>query len=269
MHTVVCIKQIIDPEIPPHLFRLDPVTKRQARGRQVLLISDFDAIALEVALQLREKAGGKVTAVTIGEMGEREAKEALHTALAMGADETFLLSDPAFGRPDSLGKARILAAALRKIGDFDLVLCGRQAGDVELGLVGPFLAEEMGLPCATLIANVEPSGDGVRLRRPIEGGYEVLAAPLPLVATVTNDESNVARYASVRGLRRAMRTPVPVWSAADLGLDPATVGPEEARLVLDEVFIPQRESRCEFITGETGEEKARRLLERLRELHLV
>ena len=266
MHIIVCLKQIIDPEIPPHVFQIDPVKKKQVRGRQVLVISDFDAIALEVALQLKEKTDGKVTAITIG---EAEAVESLHTALAMGADETVLISDPAFENADSFGKAHILAAALRKLGEFDGVLCGRQAGDVELGLVGPFLAEKMGLPCITLVANVEPEDGKMRLKRPIEGGYEILKAPLPFLATITNDESNVARYASVRGIRAAMRTKVPAWSAADLGIDPAEVGPETAKIKLEELFIPQREIRCEFIEGESGPEMAKQLALRLRELKLI
>lgn len=266
MHIVVCLKQIIDPEIPPHIFQIDPVEKKQIRGRQVLLISDFDAIALEVALQLKEKIGGEVTAITIG---EKEALEALHTALAMGVDEAVLVSDPTFADADSFGKAHILAAGLGKIGHFDGVLCGRQAGDVELGLVGPFLAEKLGLPCVTLAANMELANGKMRLRRPVENGYEILETSLPFLATVTNDESNVPRYASVRGIRAAMRKEIPVWSAADLGLDPLEIGPGKARIEMEELFVPEREIRCEFIEGETGPEKGRRLALRLRELKLI
>jgi len=266
VHIVVCLKQIIDPEIPPHVFQIDPVEKKQIRGRQVLLISDFDAIALEVALQLKEKVDGQVTAITIG---AADAVEALHTALAMGADETVLISDPAFEETDSFGKAHILAAALHKLGEFDGVLCGRQAGDVELGLVGPFLAEMTGLPCVTLAANVEPEDGKMRFRRPIEGGYEILETTTPFLATITNDESNVARYASVRGIRKAMRTEIPTWSAADLALDPAEIGPETAQIEMEELFVPEREVRCEFIAGESGPEKAQQLALRLRELKLL
>lgn len=266
MHIIVCLKQIIDPEIPPHLFEIDLIKKRQIRGRQALLISAFDEIALEVALQQRECAGSKVTALTVG---EAEAIEALHTALAMGADEAILVSDPAFENTGSFGKAHVLATALRKIGDFDAVLCGRQAGDVELGLVGPFLAEKMDLPCVTLVANIEPADGKMHLKRPIEGGYEVLETSVPFLATITNDESNVPRYASVRGIRAAMRKEVPVWSAADLGLDPAEIGSETAQIELEELFIPKREGGCEFIEGEAGPEKAKQLVLRLRELKLI
>jgi electron transfer flavoprotein beta subunit len=229
-------------------------------------MSDFDAVAREVALQLKEKVDGKVTAITIG---AAEAVEALHTALAMGADEAVLISAPAFEETDSFGKARILAAALHKLGEFDGVLCGRQAGDVELGLVGLFLAEMLGLPCATLVANMEPEQGQMRFRRPIEGGYEILETATPFLATITNDESNVARYASVRGIRKAMRTEIPTWSAADLALDPAAIGPETALIEMEELFVPEGDIRCEFIVGESGSGKARQLALRLRELKLL
>ena len=267
MHIIVCLKQIIDPEIPPHIFQIDPVQKKQLRGTQALVISTFDEIALEIALQLKEKTdASKVTALTIA--GD-EGKEALHQAIAMGADEAILLSDPAFEDSDSFGKAHILTAAIKKIGEFDAVLCGRQAGDVEMGLVGLFMAEEMGLPSVNLLANMEPHDGKMRLRRPIEGGYEVLETPMPFLATAMNDESNVPRYASVRGIRKAMRQEIPVWSADDLGLDPAQIGANAAQIHLDELFIPKREVRCEFIEGESGADKARLLLQRLKELKVI
>ncbi|HET89608.1 MAG TPA: electron transfer flavoprotein beta subunit/FixA family protein, partial [Chloroflexi bacterium] len=266
MHIVVCMKQVIDPEVPPHLFQIDPVEKKQIRGRQPLVISDYDEVAVEIALQLKEKTDGKVTVVTIG---DQESDESLHQALAMGADEAIRVTDPAFETADAFGKAHILAAALRQVGEFDAVLCGRQAGDVELGLVGPFLAEALDLPCATLIANVDPTDGTARLKCPTETGYDILEAPLPFVATVTNDESNVPRYASVRGIMRARKAKIPVWSITDLGLEASQVSPEAAMIQLDGLFIPKREMVCEIITGETSAEKAQNLVLRLKEEQLI
>lgn len=265
MHIVVCIKQIIDPEVPFHLFRIDPVAKTQIRGSHPLVISPYDEVAVEVAIQAKEKFGGSVTVISIG---KEETIQALHHALAMGADAAILLSDPAFEGVDSFGKARILAAALRKIGNFDLVLCGRQAGDVEMGLVGPFLAEELGLPCVTLVSNVVSSNGKIQFKRPTETGYEVLEAPVPCLATITNDESNVPRYASVKRIRAAMRMPIPVWTIADLGLDLAELR-GESKIEIEEMWIPQREFCCELIKGTSPEEKARNLAQRLKELGLI
>ncbi len=262
MHIVVCLKQVIDPEVPPHLFKIDPAEKKQIQGRQPLVISDYDEVAVEIALQLKEKTDGKVTVISIG---DKEVEESLHQALAMGADEAIRLTDEAFNDADSFGKARILAAALHKIDEFDGVLCGRQAGDVELGLVGPFLAEELDLPCATLVANVDSENGQARLKRPTETGYDIFETALPFLATVTNDESNVPRYASVRGIMKARKATIPVWSASDLDIDPSAVGPETAQILMEELFIPKREMVCEIIAGETGEEKARNLVSRLQE----
>ena len=266
MHIVVCIKQVIDPEIPPQVFQIDPVTRKQLRGTQALVISTFDECALEVALQQKEKTGSKVTALMIA---GQEGAEALRHAIAMGVDEAIQVSDPAFEDSDSFGKAHILAAALRKLGQFDLVLCGRQAGDVEMGLVGPFLAEEMSLPLVALAGNIELAESKLELKRPIEGGYAILETPMPCLMTITNDESNVPRYASIRGLRQAMKRTVPVWSAADLGLDVSGLGAQAARIQIDELFIPQRQVRCELICGESGAEQGERLALRLRELKLI
>ena len=266
MHIVVCIKQVIDPEIPPIVFQIDPVTRKQIRGTQALVISTFDECALEVALQQKEKNGSKVTALMIA---GQDGAEALRHAIAMGADEAVQITDPAFEDSDSFGKARILAAALRKLGQFDLILCGRQAGDVEMGLVGPFLAEEVGLPLVTLAGNVEPAGSKLKVKRPIEGGYAILEAPMPCLLTITNDESNVPRYASIRGIRQAMKRTIPVWSAADLGLQASEFGPLAARIQIDELFIPQHQVRCELIGGESGAELGERLALRLKELKLI
>jgi len=266
MHIVVCLKQIIDPEIAPSEFQIDPVRKEQIRGKHALVISTFDEHALEVAVQVKEKTSGKITALTIaGEEGVRTLRD----ALALGADEAILLSDPTFVDSDSFGKARILAAALRKLSEFDAVLCGRQAGDIELGVTGPFLAEELGLPCIALVANIEPDGDKVRLRRPVENGYEILEVPLPFLATITNDESNVPRLPTVRAIRAAVRKSVPVWTAEEIGIEMIEARPEAAKIELQELFIPKREVRCEFIEGESDQEKGESLALRLRELKLI
>lgn len=266
MHTIVCMKQIIDPEVPPHLFEIDPDEMKQIRGTHPLVISAYDEVAIEIALQLKEKTNGKVTVITIG---DEDTVESLHQALAMGVDQAIRITDPAFEDGDAFANARILAAAVRKVGDVDAILCGRQAGDVELGLVGAFLAEEMDLPCATILANIEPQNGKVRMRRSVETGYEVLETSLPFVATVTNDESNVPRYASVRGMLAARRAEIPVWGANDLGIDPDALGLGSAQIEMEELFIPERHIECHIIEGDTGPERAKNLLEYLREEKLV
>lgn len=266
MHIVVCVKQIIDPEIPTEQFKLDPATKRQVRGGLSLVISAYDQNALEVALQLKEKVGGTVTALSLG---EPEAQGAVKSSMGMGADAGVLVTDPALTGSDPFGVAHILAKAIRKIGAPDLVLVGCVSGDTGDKVMGPLLAEELGLPCLTFVSRIEVKDGKAVARRIVEDGYEVVEAPLPLVASILSDDSNVPRYSKLKDIMVAARKTVPVWKAADLGVDMATVGAAGQRLMLREVSIPQRDSRCELVNGDTPAEQAERLAERLRELKVI
>ena len=165
LNIVVCIKQIIDPEIPASQFKLDKATKRQLREGHNLVISAYDHNALEVALQLKEKAGGKITALSLGEPG---AASALKSALGMGADEAVLLADPAFLECDQFGVAHVLAAAIKKLGACDLVLCGCESGDWGDKMVGPLLAEELGAACVTFATRIEAKDGALVLRRVVD-----------------------------------------------------------------------------------------------------
>ncbi|MFO7247064.1 MAG: electron transfer flavoprotein subunit beta/FixA family protein [Thermaerobacter sp.] len=267
MHIVVCIKQILDPEIPPARFQVDPSARQAVRGSAGLVISPFDENALELGLQLKEKhPGTRLTAVT---MGDEEAVEALRKALALGADQVVLAADPAFNGLDSYGTARVLARCIEKLGGADLVLFGRQAGDWDHGLVGSLAAEELAIPCVTLVREIQMDGDGVRLVREGEGGVDVIAGRLPLAATVTNADSNQIRFPKVRDMMLARGKPITRWSAQDLGLDPADLEPTARAAEIDELFVPDRTSSCQFIDGEDGAEKARKLVQKLRELKLL
>ena len=263
MHTVVCIKQIIDPEIPPDLFRLDPATKRQIRGGLSLVISAYDQNALEVALQLKAKAGGTVTALSIG---AAEAQGAVKSALGMGVDAGVLVADPATAGSDPFGTAAVLAAAVRKLAPVDLVLTGCVSGDTGSKAIPLLLAEELGWPGLTFVSRIEAREGTVRARRLLPDGYETVAAALPLVVGIISDDTNVPRYSKLKDIMAAARKSVPNWKLSDLGLDASRVGPAAHRLVLRDVVIPKRESHCEMIGGETPDEQAATLAARLREL---
>lgn len=262
MKIIVCVKQVIDPEIPPEQFKLDPVTKRQARGGLSLVISAYDQNALEVALQCKEKAGGTVTALSLG---EPEASGAVKSAMGMGVDAGVLVSDPLLRGSDSFGVAYALAAAVRKLGVPDLVLVGCVSGDTGNKAVGPILAETLGLPCLTFVTRIGVQDGTARVRRILPDGYELVEAPLPLVCTILSDDSNVPRYSKLKDIMAAARKPVTVWKAGDLGLDAARVGAAAVRMPVEEVVLPRRESRCELIGGDTPEEQIDRLVARLRE----
>lgn len=270
LRIVVCIKQVIDPEMPQRDFRLDQSGKEAALGRASMVISTFDEIAVEVALQLREKAGGEVTVLTLG---GKQAEEALRKALAMTADNAARVDDTGLGRAgeglgrvDSFVTAAVLAAAVRKLGGADLVLCGRQAADTDAGQVGLLLAEELGMPTVTAVFAIEPAGTGVRLKRENPGGYEVVEASLPVLATVTNAETNIPRIPKVKDVMASFRKPVTVWTAADLGLDPAALAP---RATYRRLYIPETETTCEMIGGDSPEEQAAALAERILALKVL
>jgi electron transfer flavoprotein beta subunit len=266
VNIVVCIKQIIDPEIPAEQFKLDPAGKRQVRGGLSLVISVYDQNALEVALQLREKVGGKITALSLG---EPEAQGAVKSAMGMGVDAGVLVSDPVLAGSDSFGVAHVLARAIQKIGAPDLVLTGCVSGDTGHKMVGPLLAEELGLPYLSFVSRIEAKDGKVAARRIVEDGYETVETRLPAVASILSDDSNVPRYSKLKDIMAAARKPVPVWKAADIGVDIARIGAGGQRLHLREVALIQRESRCELLGGDSPAEQGERLAVRLRELKVI
>ena len=259
MNILVCLKQILDPEIPARDFRVDPVRREAAQGSANLVTNIFCENALETALQLRERAGGaKITALSYG---RPTAEDSLRKALAMKADAAALVLDDSDAAPDPLAVARVLAAAARKLGPFDLVMLGREAGDWGAGQTGGLLAEELGLPCVSFVDTVEPSGGVLRLRRQTDTGWEVFEATPPVVVTVTNDEHNVPRIPKVRDVMMSYRHPLTKFTLADLGL---AAGANDYYEVA-ELFVPQKGTRCDFVSGDTLDEKveafARRVVE--------
>jgi electron transfer flavoprotein beta subunit len=269
MHILVCIKQVLDPEIPPALFRVNRAERRADVPGAAWVMSTFDANALETALQLRDAlgAGSSVTALSLG---PREAETVLRKALGVTADSAVLLSGPELGGLDSAGVATAIAAAVRRLGDegrpVDLVLTGRQAADWEHGQTGGMIAEALGWPCLTFASRLRPVPGGLEARREVEDGHEIVVAHPPLVATITNDATNRLRLAKVRDVMRAHRTPIATWGAAEVGLDVGELAP---RTEVVDLVVPERESHCELVGGETPAEQAATLARRLRDLGIL
>lgn len=258
MNILVCMKQILDPEVPARDFRVDPVRREAERGSASLVANIFCENALETALQFRDRSGGG--RITVLSYGPVSAEDLLRKALAMKADAAALVVAEADGNPDPLHVARVLAAAIGKLGTFDLILTGREAGDWGAGQTGGLLAEELGLPCVSFADSFESAGTKLRIRRQTEGGWEVVEAEGPVVVTITNDEHNVPRIPKVRDVMMAHRQPLTQWNVAELG-----VAADEYYEVV-ELRIPQKESRCELVTGDTLEQKVDALAQRLVEV---
>ena len=178
----------------------------------------------------------------------------LRKALALKADEAVLVVNDAAANPDPLFVARALAAAIRKLGAFDVVLVGREAGDWGAGQTGGLLAEELGVPCISFAESIEPAAGRARSRssgRPTAAGSCSKSAT-PLVVTITNHEKNVPRIPKTRDVMQSYRKPLTKWTLAELGVDPATAN---AYYEVAELFIPRKETQCEFIAGDTLEAK--------------
>ncbi len=265
MRIVVCLKQIIDPELPASQFRIDAAAKRQQSDSHPLVISPYDENALELALKLKEHTGGHVAVLTVG---QPSAVSALRKGLAMGADEGVLINDPSLEGSDAFGIVTALAQGIRKLGDVDLVLCGCESGDWADRIVGPLVAEALDIPCVTFVARVEQHNGRLQVHRVVEEGYELWEVTPPALFTVLSDETNTPRYPKVKDIMAASRRSVPTWSRADLQLDESGVGGAAARIEIQGLTLPTQESRCEILEGEPAEQVAA-LVARLRERKVI
>ena len=217
---------------------------------------------LRQPLQIKESVGADITVVSVG---SGFVMDVMKKPLSMGADNLILVDDPAVEELDAFATASALAEAIKKIGEFDLVLCGRQASDWDNSMVPLGVAELLGLPCVTLAQKIDVDGDGIVVQRALTDGYEVVKAPLPALVTVSN-ELGEPRYPTLRGIMMAGRKSPTVWSAGDLELDEASLSP---KLSLEDLYVPVSDQQCEFIDGEDEVEAGRNLALKLREARLI
>ncbi len=258
----VCMKQVLDPEMPLSLFRIDPETKSAVPARGVPpVLNPFDENALEAALRIKDEEEAKVTVVTLG---RKVVRTVVTATLAAGADELLLLEDASFNEFDPLVTASALAAAIRKTGPYDLVLCGLQAADTNAGLVPIGIASLMGVPCLTSAREVRLEADTVVVVRSLTDGYEVLEAPCPAVVTVTYEVGSL-REPGVEAFLSAGTKPITVWGAADLEQAGSVAGSIE----IVRMEVPVRESRCEILVGESPQAKAEELVRRLQQARVI
>jgi electron transfer flavoprotein beta subunit len=257
MHSVVCIKQVPDTTD----VKIDPKTNTLMREGVQSIVNPFDMYAIEEALRLREKHGGTVTAIT---MGPPQAEAALREAIAMGVNTGILVSDRAFAGSDTWATSYTLSAAIRKIGRFDLVICGKQASDGDTAQVGPGIATHLDLPQITYVRKIESIQDGtITAERLLEAGYETLAAPMPCVLTVIK-EINEPRLPSLKGKMAARKAEITKWTAQDVKADPVRIGLDGSPTKVVRIFTPPARQGGEMLKGEP-EAMAAQLVEKLRD----
>ncbi|HYF83322.1 MAG TPA: electron transfer flavoprotein subunit beta/FixA family protein [Clostridia bacterium] len=243
MKIIVCIKQVPDT----NEVKLDPKTGTLIRDGVPSIINHDDMNALEGALELKDRY--KDVEITLLTMGPPQADVALREALAMGADRAILVSDRAFAGADTWATSNTLTAAIKKIGSFDMIFCGRQAIDGDTAQVGPQVAEKLDLPQVTYVQKIEVTGDKVTVQRALEDGYEVIEVKMPCVLT-TIKELNTPRYASVKGIFEAYREKtVENWTAKDIEIDPEIIGLNGSPTNVRKTFTPEPKGKGTMLPG--------------------
>ena len=261
MNIVVCLKQVPGTT----KVKIDPQTNTLIRQGIENITNPFDTYALEEGVRLKERCGGKVTAIS---MGPPQAEKMLRDAISTGADEAILLSDSAFAGSDTWATAYVLSKAIGKLTPCHLLICGRQTIDGDTGQVGPELAELLELPFIAYVSKIEEIDEKhIRVRRMVEEGYEIIESPLPAVLTVVK-EINIPRLPSLRGLAKARNAPIPLWTAETLGIDKSMVGLAGSATRVVRIFFPERVRRSEMLPGDP-ESQVDTLITRLREAKLI
>lgn len=262
MDILVCVKQVPDTAE----IKIDPVTNTLIRAGVPSIVNPFDKNALEAAVQLKEAHGGTVTVIT---MGPEQAKEALKECVSVGADKVVLVSDRAFGGSDTYATSYILSQAIKKLGNFDLILCGKQAIDGDTAQVGPAIAEHLGIAQLTYAAKIQVDGPKITINRETDEGYEVIEANLPVVCTVVKS-INEPRFATIKSKMMANKAKIEMLTTAELSdIDAAKIGLKGSPTRVKKTFVPAKRESGLKIKEETGKETALKLVEKLVEAKLV
>ena len=259
---VVCMKQVLDPEIPLSLFKIDSDAKQAIVPKATPpVLSPFDENALEAALKIKDIQPANVTVISLGKKLTRVVVKA---PLAAGADRLILIEDEIFGDFDTFMTANALATAIRTLGQVDLILCGIQAADTNAGQVGTGIASLLDIPCITFARKVELNGERVKVERALPEGYEVVETPAPAVVTISY-EVGALREPDVEAFMSAGKKPLTVWNAQALGLESA----KSSRTSFLKMYQPAHDTRCEIVEGAGPEEKAVKLVTKLKEIKVI
>jgi electron transfer flavoprotein beta subunit len=249
MNIVVCVKYVPDATADRRFEDDNTVDRAGVDG----LLSELDEYAVEQALQIKEKLGDDAgdTVVTVLSVGPDEATDAIRKALQMGADKGVHVVDDAIAGSDSLATSLVLAEAVKKIGSWDLVVCGMASTDGSMGVVPAMLSERLGVPGVTLGSEVTVEGDTAKIRRDGDTATQTIEGTLPLVLSVT-DQSGEARYPSFKGIMAAKKKPLETWSLADLGVDAELVGLSAAWSAVEGTEARPPRTQGQVVTDEDG-----------------
>jgi len=246
MNIIVCIKQV--PETTE--VRINPETNTLMREGVKAIINPFDMYAIEEAVRLKERFGGKISIVS---MGPPQAEQAIREAISIGADEGFLVCDRAFAGSDTWATSYTLAGAIKKIGQFDLIICGKQASDGDTAQVGPGIATHLNIPQVTYVKKVEEASDKImKVERMLEDGYEIIETPLPALLTVVK-EINEPRIPSLKGIMKSKSAKITTFGQKELGLDPQKIGLCGSPTQVVKIFTPPARIGGQILKGEAAD----------------
>ena len=256
MKIIVCVKQVPDAKE----VRLDPETNTLAREGVDSIMNPYDQHALEAGVSLKEQCGGEVTVLS---MGPPQAEDVLRQAISCGADQAVLVSDRSFAGADTWATSYTLAKAVAILGDYDLILCGKQAIDGDTAQVGPGLAKRLEIPYATCVQKIRSADEKLIIfERMMDDGYDVLQAEYPLLMTVVKD-INEPRVPSLKGKMRAKKATIKVLNAEDIGADPSCIGLPGSPTQVVKVFPPEPRGARAILSG-TIDEQVDQLVDKLK-----
>jgi len=262
MNIVVCIKQVPDTTE----VKINPETNTLIRDGVESIINPFDTYAIEEAVRIKERLGaGKVTVIT---MGPPQAEDALKEAIALGVDEAVLLTDRGFAGSDTLATSYTLAMGIKKIADYDIIICGKQAIDGDTAQVGPGIAVHLNLPQITYVRKIEELKEGyIKAERLEEDGYGVIESSLPVLLTVVK-EINEPRLPSLKGKMRAKKQEIVKWGVDELGLDKDKIGLKGSPTWVNKIFAPERKKGGKVLQGEP-KDMAQEIVKELKKGNLI
>jgi len=261
MNILVCIKQV--PETTD--VRINPETNTLVRDGVQSIVNPFDMYAIEEGIRIREKHGGKVTVIT---MGPPQAENALREAVSLGCDEAVLLTDRAFAGADTWATSYALSMAIRKIKDFDIIICGKQAIDGDTAQVGPGISTFLDIPQITYVKKIEDIKPGfIRVERLTEEGFTAIESSLPVLLTVVK-EINEPRLPSLKGKMKAKSLQIAKWTAVDIGANPEKIGLPGSPTIVNRIFTPPKKAGGRIMKGDAVQ-IVTELVGELREKHIV
>lgn len=266
MNILVCIKQVPDTTE----IKIDPVTNTLIRAGVPSIVNPFDAYALEIAARIKDT--NPETKITLLSMGPEQAKAALKECLAVGGDQAYLVSSRAFGGADTLATSYTLKSAIVKLeeleGKFDLIFCGKQAIDGDTAQVGPEIAEHLDYPQITYVVEAHVEGNEIVAKKETSEGYEVLAAKMPCVITVTKPSFD-PRYPSIKSKMKANKAEIPTFTEEDIAVDRDRIGLKGSPTKVKKSFTPPQKQGGIRISEETNELSAQKLFGALNEANLI